>query len=135
MATGHYVQRVEGADGPELHRAADADRDQSYFLFAPTRAQLDFLRFPLGGMPKPQVRALAAELGLKVAAKPDSQDICFVPSGKYQSVVEKLRSGAIERAKSCTSRPRARRAWRRDQFHPSANAAASVLRRANRSSW
>jgi tRNA-specific 2-thiouridylase len=96
MATGHYVQRLGGAQGAELHRAADPDRDQSYFLFATTRAQLDFLRFPLGGLPKPQVRALAAELGLKVAAKPDSQDICFVPSGKYQSVVEKLRPGAIE---------------------------------------
>ncbi len=96
MATGHYVQRIDGAAGAELHRAADSDRDQSYFLFATTREQLDFLRFPLGGLPKPQVRALAAELGLRVAAKPDSQDICFVPSGKYQSVVEKLRPGAIE---------------------------------------
>ena len=96
MATGHYVQRVLGADGAELHRAADADRDQSYFLFATTRAQLQFLRFPLGGLPKAQVRALATELGLKVAAKPDSQDICFVPSGKYQAIVEKLRPGAIE---------------------------------------
>ncbi len=96
MATGHYVQRIQGADGAELHRAADANRDQSYFLFATTRAQLDFLRFPLGGLPKPEVRALAADLGLRVAEKPDSQDICFVPSGKYQSVVEKLRPGAIE---------------------------------------
>ncbi|MGE0830444.1 MAG: tRNA 2-thiouridine(34) synthase MnmA, partial [Hyphomonadaceae bacterium] len=96
LATGHYVRRVAGAAGAELHRAADPDRDQSYFLFATTRAQLDFLRFPLGGMEKPAVRALAAELGLKAAAKPDSQDICFVPSGKYQSVVEKLRPGAIE---------------------------------------
>jgi tRNA-uridine 2-sulfurtransferase len=96
LATGHYVQRRDGEDGAELHRAADADRDQSYFLFATTRAQLDFLRFPLGGLPKPQVRALAAEHGLKVAEKPDSQDICFVPSGKYQAVVEKLRPGAIE---------------------------------------
>ena len=96
MATGHYVQRLQGADGAELHRAADANRDQSYFLFATTRAQLDFLRFPLGGLPKPEVRALAAELGLRVAEKPDSQDICFVPSGKYQGVVEKLRPGAIE---------------------------------------
>jgi len=96
MATGHYVQRIEGAHGPELHRAADPDRDQSYFLFATTRAQLDFLRFPLGGLPKPRVRALAEEFGLKVAAKPDSQDICFVPQGKYQTIVEKLRPGAIE---------------------------------------
>ncbi|MES1158430.1 MAG: tRNA 2-thiouridine(34) synthase MnmA [Terricaulis silvestris] len=96
LATGHYVQRVRGADGPELHRAADLDRDQSYFLFATTREQLGYLRFPLGAMPKPQVRALAAEFGLKVAEKPDSQDICFVPQGKYQSIVEKLRPGAIE---------------------------------------
>jgi tRNA-uridine 2-sulfurtransferase len=96
LATGHYVQRMLGADGAELHRAADADRDQSYFLFATTRAQLEFLRFPLGGMPKRQVRALAAEFGLKVAEKPDSQDICFVPQGKYQAIVEKLRPGAIE---------------------------------------
>ena len=95
LATGHYVRRVEGDDGAELHRAADGDRDQSYFLFATTKAQLDFLRFPLGGMPKPEVRALANELGLRVADKPDSQDICFVPNGKYQDVVEKLRPGAI----------------------------------------
>lgn len=96
LATGHYVQRVEGANGPELHRAADASRDQSYFLFATTRAQLTYLRFPLGAMPKSQVRGLAAELGLRVAEKPDSQDICFVPHGKYQDVVKKLRPGAVE---------------------------------------
>lgn len=96
LATGHYVQRIEGGDGGELHRAADPGRDQSYFLFATTRAQLDFLRFPLGGMEKPAVRALAEEFGLTVAAKPDSQDICFVPSGKYQAVVEKLRPGALD---------------------------------------
>ncbi|MET0182163.1 MAG: tRNA 2-thiouridine(34) synthase MnmA [Caulobacterales bacterium] len=94
LATGHYVRRVDGDAGGEMHRAADPARDQSYFLFATTRAQLDFLRFPLGGMEKPAVRALADRFGLKVAAKPDSQDICFVPSGKYQSVVEKLRPGA-----------------------------------------
>jgi tRNA-specific 2-thiouridylase len=96
LATGHYVQRIEGVDGAELHRAADATRDQTYFLFATTRDQLAFLRFPLGGMPKSDVRALATELGLRVAEKPDSQDICFVPQGKYQAVVEKLRPGAIE---------------------------------------
>jgi len=96
LATGHYVQRIEGAHGPELHRAADASRDQTYFLFATTRDQLDYLRFPLGAMPKREVRALAEELGLRVAEKPDSQDICFVPNGKYQAVVEKLRPGAIE---------------------------------------
>jgi tRNA-specific 2-thiouridylase len=96
LVTGHYVQRIEGEHGPELHRAADASRDQTYFLFATTRAQLDYLRFPLGGMPKTKVRELADELGLRVAAKPDSQDICFVPNGKYQAVVEKLRPGSIE---------------------------------------
>ncbi len=79
MATGHYVRRVDGADGAELHAAADAARDQSYFLFATTSAQLEYLRFPLGDMDKSEVRAIAAELGLVNAAKPDSQDICFVP--------------------------------------------------------
>jgi len=94
LATGHYVRRVEGAHGAELHRAADPARDQSYFLFATTQAQLDYLRFPLGGLPKPRVRELAAELGLGVAAKPDSQDICFVPDGDYASLVKKLRPEA-----------------------------------------
>ncbi len=96
LVTGHYVQRFEGAGGPELHRAADPSRDQSYFLFRTTRAQLDFLRFPLGGMMKPAVRALAEELGLAVAHKADSQDICFVPDGDYASVVRKLRPRAVE---------------------------------------
>jgi tRNA-uridine 2-sulfurtransferase len=94
LATGHYVRRVVGADGPELHRAVDPARDQSYFLFATTREQLDFLRFPLGGMPKSAVRAIAAELGLGVAAKPDSQDICFVPDGDYAAIVRKVRPDA-----------------------------------------
>ncbi|WP_066476944.1 MULTISPECIES: tRNA 2-thiouridine(34) synthase MnmA [unclassified Sphingomonas] len=94
LATGHYVRRVVGAGGAELHRAVDPARDQSYFLFATTRAQLDYLRFPLGGMPKADVRALAAELGLGVAAKPDSQDICFVPDGDYARLVKKLRPEA-----------------------------------------
>ncbi len=94
LATGHYVQRIMGEHGPELHRGADASRDQSYFLFSTTREQLDFLRFPLGGMAKDDVRALASELGLRVAAKPDSQDICFVPQGRYADVVERLRPGA-----------------------------------------
>ncbi len=94
LATGHYVRRVEGASGPELHAASDASRDQSYFLFATTPAQLSYLRFPLGGMAKSEVRALAAELGLLVADKPDSQDICFVPDGNYSNVVEKLKPGA-----------------------------------------
>ena len=83
LATGHYVRRVEGPAGAELHRGADPARDQSYFLFATTQAQLDYLRFPLGGLPKDRVRAIAADLELGVAAKPDSQDICFVPDGDY----------------------------------------------------
>ncbi len=94
LATGHYIRRVQGADGPELHRAADASRDQSYFLFATTREQLDFLRFPLGDLPKTEVRELADRFNLPVASKPDSQDICFVPEGSYAKVVEKLRPGA-----------------------------------------
>ncbi|HEY1605820.1 MAG TPA: tRNA 2-thiouridine(34) synthase MnmA [Allosphingosinicella sp.] len=94
LATGHYVRRVVGPNGPELHRAADPARDQSYFLFATTREQLEHLRFPLGGLPKPLVREIAADLGLPVAAKPDSQDICFVPNGDYASVVKKVRPEA-----------------------------------------
>ncbi len=96
LATGHYVRRIEGPAGPELHRAVDETRDQSYFLFTTTRDQLDFLRFPLGGLPKAETRALAARLELPVAAKPDSQDICFVPGGSYARVVERLRPGAAE---------------------------------------
>lgn len=96
LATGHYVRRELGQSGPELWRAHEAARDQSYFLFATTRDQLEYLRFPLGGLPKAQTRQLAQEFGLTIADKPDSQDICFVPSGKYQAVVEKLRPGAIE---------------------------------------
>ena len=96
LATGHYVRRVEGAAGPELHRAADEGRDQSWFLFATTRAQLDFCRFPLGELPdKAQVRQRAAAMGLEVAAKPDSQDICFVPNGSYADVVAALRPDAM----------------------------------------
>jgi len=94
LATGHYVRRVEGPQGAELHAAADAARDQSYFLFATTQAQLDYLRFPLGDMEKTDVRAIAADLGLVNAAKPDSQDICFVPQGRYTAVVNKVRPDA-----------------------------------------
>jgi tRNA-specific 2-thiouridylase len=94
LATGHYVRRVAGANGAELHRAADPARDQSYFLFATTREQLDYLRFPLGGMPKAAVREIARELALVVADKPDSQDICFVPDGDYAAVVKKVRPDA-----------------------------------------
>ncbi|HMR32871.1 MAG TPA: tRNA 2-thiouridine(34) synthase MnmA [Geminicoccaceae bacterium] len=95
LATGHYARRVEGPAGPELHRAADAARDQSYFLFATTPEQLAFLRFPLGDLPKVGTRAHAARLGLEVAAKPDSQDICFVPTGDYAAVVGRLRPEAL----------------------------------------
>ena len=95
LATGHYVRRAVGAAGPELHRAIDDTRDQSYFLFATTGAQLDFLRFPLGGMPKSETRAHAERFGLSVADKPDSQDICFVPNGSYARIVEKLRPEAL----------------------------------------
>ena len=91
LATGHYVRRRVGPHGPELHRASDPARDQSYFLFATTRDQLDFLRFPLGDLPKPAVREIARELALSVAGKPDSQDICFVPDGDYAGLVEKIR--------------------------------------------
>lgn len=96
MATGHYVRRVVGKEGPEMHRAVDDSKDQSYFLFTTTKEQLDFLRFPLGGMSKTETRALAERFNLPVATKPDSQDICFVPNGDYASVVSKLRPGAID---------------------------------------
>ncbi len=95
LATGHYVRRIEGVDGPELHQAADPQRDQSWFLFATTRAQLAFCRFPLGDMPdKAATRAVAARLGLAVADKPDSQDICFVPDGSYAALVGRIRPDA-----------------------------------------
>ncbi|BAI72650.1 tRNA (5-methylaminomethyl-2-thiouridylate)-methyltransferase [Azospirillum sp. B510] len=96
LATGHYVRRIAGPRGAELHRAVDPAKDQSYFLFATTREQLEFLRFPLGGLTKPETRALAGRHGLEVAAKPDSQDICFVPNGNYAEVVAKLRPGSVE---------------------------------------
>jgi tRNA-specific 2-thiouridylase len=96
LATGHYIERRDGALGPELYRARDADRDQSYFLFATTRTQLDRLLFPLGGMAKSEVRELARELALPVAEKADSQDICFVPQGRYTGIVERLRPDAAE---------------------------------------
>ncbi len=97
MATGHYIQRFIGQNGPELHRAADPIRDQSYFLFATTPEQLAYLRFPLGHLvSKSETRTLASQYGLSVADKPDSQDICFVPDGNYAGVIEKLRPGAAE---------------------------------------
>jgi tRNA-specific 2-thiouridylase len=91
LATGHYVRRVMGAAGSELHRALDPARDQSYFLYGTTEKQLDFLRFPLGGLPKTETRRLAEAAGLRVAAKPDSQDICFVPDGDYAKIVRAVR--------------------------------------------
>jgi len=92
MATGHYVGRALGPNGrPQMRKAIDPSRDQSYFLFATTRDQLDYLRFPLAGLEKPAVRGVAAELGLRIAAKPDSQDICFVPSGDYRTLIDRLR--------------------------------------------
>ena len=97
MATGHYIQRKLGDTRAELHRAEDAARDQSYFLFSTRQDQLDYLRFPLGHLAsKAETRALAARYGLAVADKPDSQDICFVPNGNYAAVIEKLRPGAAE---------------------------------------
>ena len=105
LATGHYVRRIMGPAGPELHRAVDPARDQSYFLYATTEDQLDFLRYPLGGLPKSEVRALAEAAGLRNAAKPDSQDICFVPDGDYAKIVRAIRPeggqpGAIIHAES-----------------------------------
>jgi tRNA-specific 2-thiouridylase len=94
LATGHYVQRIDGPNGPELHRGSDPGKDQSYFLFATTKEQLDFLRFPLGHMDKDTTRTHAERLGLAIAQKPDSQDICFVPNGDYAEVVRKMRPEA-----------------------------------------
>jgi tRNA-specific 2-thiouridylase len=95
LATGHYVRRILNGSRVELHRGADPRRDQSYFLYGTTRDQLDFLRFPLGDLPKSEVRRIAKEEGLIVAAKPDSQDICFVPDGDYAGLVQKLRPETI----------------------------------------
>jgi tRNA-specific 2-thiouridylase len=96
LATGHYVRSEQHGTGRALYRPADLERDQSYFLFATTRDQLDFLRFPLGPMTKAETRAAARDLGLTVAEKHDSQDICFVPSGRYADVIRKLKPGAVE---------------------------------------
>ncbi len=97
LATGHYVQRILGKDGKaQLHKAIDDSKDQSYFLFATTKEQLDFLRFPLGANTKEETRKQAIRLGLEIANKPDSQDICFVPSGDYASVIKKYRPTAFK---------------------------------------
>ena len=97
LATGHYIEsRMRDGGGRDLFTPADMARDQSYFLFATTQAQIDFLRFPLGQLPKSEVRVVANELGLIVADKPDSQDICFVPEGRYADVILKIRPDAAE---------------------------------------
>jgi tRNA-specific 2-thiouridylase len=96
LVTGHYAQKIIGVDGPELHRGVDHSKDQSYFLFATTKDQLDFIHFPLGGMSKVQTRELAHKYNLPTADKPDSQDICFVPNGKYTDVIEKYKPGALD---------------------------------------
>ena len=96
LATGHYVRREMGSNGPELLRGTDEGKDQSYFLFATTPEQLSYLRFPLGGLEKNETRDLARKYGLEIAEKPDSQDICFVPNGSYTDVVKKLRPGALD---------------------------------------
>ena len=97
LATGHYVETRLLANGHRgMFRPIDQDRDQSYFLFATTQDQLDFLRFPLGGMPKAETRQIARDMGIAIADKPDSQDICFVPMGRYNALVEKLRPDAVK---------------------------------------
>lgn len=95
LATGHYVGWELRPEGPALLRAADSDRDQSYFLFSTPREDLGYIRFPLGTLPKPEVRKLAEAFNLPVAAKPDSQDICFVPTGRYADIIERLRPDAV----------------------------------------
>ena len=96
LATGHYVKSRPGLNGFDLYRAREAERDQSYFLFATTREQLSFLRFPLGDLEKEATRKLARDFGLVTAEKSDSQDICFVPTGHYTQIIERLRPGAAE---------------------------------------
>ncbi|MDC0474124.1 tRNA 2-thiouridine(34) synthase MnmA [Hyphomicrobiales bacterium] len=99
LVTGHYISSQEGKMGREMYRAKDIDRDQSYFLFKTTREQLEFLRFPLGGFTKPEIRKIADELGLVVSQKPDSQDICFVPDGKYSNVLSKLKPEGFKKGR------------------------------------
>jgi tRNA-specific 2-thiouridylase len=111
LATGHYVRSRPGPNGFELYRAHDAERDQSYFLFATTREQLELLRFPLGDKTKAETRTLARRFGLAVADKHDSQDICFVPSGRYSEVIERLKPGAAEPGDIVDDIPPASIAW------------------------
>ncbi|MDX1924458.1 MAG: tRNA 2-thiouridine(34) synthase MnmA [Rickettsiaceae bacterium] len=94
LATGHYVNNFMGKSGPELHKAKDENKDQSYFLFATTKSQLEFLQFPLGDCAKEETRNMALNLGLEIADKPDSQDICFVPNGSYSEIIKKIRPNA-----------------------------------------
>jgi len=96
LATGHYVQKIIGKDGAEMHMGVDRKKDQSYFLFGTTQKQLDFLMFPVGGQTKEKTRLLAESYGLPVSNKPDSQDICFVPDGNYASVIQKFKPGALD---------------------------------------
>lgn len=96
MATGHYVRRIDGENGAQLHKAIDSSKDQSYFLFTTTKEQLEFLHFPLGSNTKEETRKEAERLGLEIAQKPDSQDICFVPNGNYSAVISKLRPTAFK---------------------------------------
>lgn len=96
MATGHYVRRIDREGRAELHAGVDLNRDQSFFLFGTTQEQLNFLRFPLGGIDKSETRKIAHDLGLALADKPDSQDICFVPNGSYANLVAKMRPGTLE---------------------------------------
>jgi tRNA-uridine 2-sulfurtransferase len=97
LITGHYIQKLETEDGAQLHKAIDNGKDQSYFLFSTTKEQLSFVDFPLGGLYKEETRKLAEYFGLKIAAKPDSQDICFVPNGDYKSVIHKIQPGAFDK--------------------------------------
>ena len=99
LVTGHYISSQRGGKGREMYRAKDIDRDQSYFLFKTTREQLEFLRFPLGEFTKPEIRKIAEEAGLEVSDKPDSQDICFVPDGKYSDVLSRLKPEGYEKGK------------------------------------
>ena len=135
MVTGHYVRRVVGAAGPELHRARDHHRDQSYFLFATTSAQLDYLRFPLGGLDKDETRALAERYDLPVASKPDSQDICFVPNGRYADIIAKLRPDAGQPGDIVSIAGRKLGFTKGSFTSPSGSAAASAWAVGTRSMW
>jgi len=99
LATGHYIQKIINGNRAEMHKGFDENKDQSYFLFATTKEQLDYLMFPLGGQTKEETRALAEKYNLEVANKPDSQDICFVPNGNYRDIITKLRPGSDKAGK------------------------------------